>query len=125
MDATSTDRRLFEQPSTPKEMANRMLQSHDLPGELNMGGMPDIFVGNRYTPANYTQLKVLKDLYQWRQGSVPDIYTKQTQDYWDQKKEYINTLCEDAPSHYQYLKDTIYEPKPEPDIDGDIIEDDE
>jgi len=119
MDATMTDRKLFEQASTPKEMANRMLQSHDLPGDMNMGGMPDIFVGNRYTPANYTQLKVLKDLYTWRQGSVPDIYTKQTQDYWDQKKEYINTLCEDAPSHYQYLKDNFYEPIEEPDITED------
>lgn len=108
MDATMTDQRLQDLNSTPKELANRMLQSHDLPGDMSMGGMPDIFVGNRYTPANVTQLKVLDDLVTWRQGQPPELFTKQTQDYWDQKKDYINTLAEDAPSHYQYLTDNIY-----------------
>ena len=44
-----------------------------------------------------------------------------TQDYWDQKKQYIDMLAEDAPSHYQYLKDTIYEPV-EVEDSGDIEE---
>jgi len=76
-----------------------------------MGGIPDIFVGMNHIPVNTTQLKVLEGLLLARNGEIPEMFTQQTQDYWDQKKQYIQMLADDAPSHYQYLTDTIYEPK--------------
>ena len=94
--------------SLPAVMANALLQSHELRGDLSMGGIPDIFVGNRCIPSNKTQLTVLENLMIARNGSAPEIYTKQLQDYWDQKKDYIQTLANDSPTHYQYLKDKIY-----------------
>jgi glutaredoxin 2 len=58
-----------------------------------------------------TQMEVVRMLIESRHGSIPEFYTSQTQDYWDQKKEYINSLMEAAPSHYQYLKENIYNGK--------------
>ena len=95
--------------SLPAVMANALLQSHQLQGDLSMGGIPDIFVGNRCIPANMTQMKVLEDLMVARNGSLPEIYTQQLQDYWDQKKDYIQTLANDSLSHYEYLKKNIFE----------------
>ena len=95
--------------SLPTVMANALLQSHQLQGDLSMGGIPDIFVGNRCIPANMTQMKVLEDLMVARNGSLPEIYTQQLQDYWDQKKDYIQTLANDSLSHYEYLKKNIFE----------------
>jgi hypothetical protein len=40
---------------------------------------------------------------------LPEIYTQQLQDYWDQKKDYIQTLANDSLSHYEYLKKNIFE----------------
>ena len=95
--------------SLPAVMANALLQSHQLQGDLSMGGVPDIFVGNNCIPANATQMKVLEDLIISRNGQAPEIYTKQLQDYWDQKKDYIQTLANDADSHYEYLRKNFYE----------------
>jgi len=53
-------------------------------------------------------MKILEDLMMSRQGQAPEIYTKQLQDYWDQKKDYIQTLANDADSHYEYLRKNIY-----------------
>jgi len=111
MDARISDPKWDDTHTNLSEMANRMLQSHDLPGEPYMGGIPDIFVGMNHIPVNTTQLKVLEGLLLARNGEIPEMFTQQTQDYWDQKKQYIQMLADDAPSHYQYLTDTIYEPK--------------
>jgi len=111
MDARIEDPKWDDTHTNLSEMANRMLQSHDLPGEPYMGGIPDIFVGMNHIPVNTTQLKVLEGLLLARNGEIPEMFTQQTQDYWDQKKQYIQMLADDAPSHYQYLTDTIYEPK--------------
>jgi len=111
MDARIQDPKWDDTHTNLSEMANRMLQSHDLPGEPYMGGIPDIFVGMNHIPVNTTQLKVLEGLLLARNGEIPEMFTQQTQDYWDQKKQYIQMLADDAPSHYQYLTDTIYEPK--------------
>jgi hypothetical protein len=73
-----------------------------------MGGIPDIFVGMHTGPINATQMKILNEILLGRNGSVPEYFNSQTQDYWNQKKEYINGLASSAPSHYQYLKDNIY-----------------
>lgn len=108
IDTRLEDPRLYEMPSTVAEMASRMLQSHDLPLDFAFGGLPDIFIGNRCIPANLTQLKVFENIVRSRGEEPPEIYTKQTQDYWDQKKEYINGLASEAPSHYQYLKENRY-----------------
>jgi hypothetical protein len=97
--------------SLPAVMAQNLLQSHNLAGGIETSGVPDIFVGNRTIPANTTQLTILNNLVVSRQGKVPEIYTKQLQDYWDQKKAYIQELANDAPSHYQYLKENIYNGK--------------
>jgi hypothetical protein len=108
--------------SLPAVMANALLQSHSMQGDLSMGGIPDIFVGNNCIPANPTQLKVLEDLIVSRQGQTPEIYTKQLQDYWDQKKDYIQTLANDADSHYEYLRKNFYEK--EDVVEEDAIEED-
>ena len=97
--------------SLPAVMAQNLLQSHHLSGGIETSGVPDIFVGNRTIPANTTQLTILNNLVVSRQGKAPEIYTKQLQDYWDQKKAYIQELANDAPSHYQYLKENIYNGK--------------
>jgi Tryptophan halogenase len=94
--------------SQVSEIAVRLLQSHHLPGDFSMGGIPDIFVGMHTGPVNATQLKILNEILLGRNGSVPEYFNSQTQDYWNQKKEYINGLADTAPSHYQYLKDKIY-----------------
>lgn len=90
------------------EIAVRLLQSHHLPGDFSMGGIPDILVGMHTMPVNNTQLSILSSILLGRNGSVPEFFNSQTQDYWNQKKEYINGLASTAPSHYQYLKENIY-----------------
>lgn len=124
MDARISDPKWDDTHTNLSEMSNRMLQSHDLPGEPYMGGIPDIFVGMHHIPVNTTQLKVLEGLLLARNGEIPEMFTQQTQDYWDQKKQYIQMLADDAPSHYQYLTDTIYEPKEVEEV-TDIIEEEE
>ncbi len=93
------------------EIAVRLLQSHHLPGDFSMGGIPDIFVGMHTSPVNATQMKLLSEILLGRNGTVPEYFNSQTQDYWNQKKEYINGLAGTAPSHYQYLKERIYDNK--------------
>jgi len=110
MDPRLEDPKLFDcTNSLAANMANSLLQSHQMAGDLAMGGVPDIFVGNECIPTNPTQMRILNDLMMSRQGSTPEIYTKQLQDYWDQKKEYIQSLANDSLSHYEYLKQNIYE----------------
>ena len=95
------------------EIAIRLLSSHHLSGDFSLGGMPDILVGTHNFPVNDTQMKVLADILLGRNGSVPEFLTAQTEDYWNQKKEYIESLSLDAPSHYAYLKEKIYGGKDE------------
>jgi Tryptophan halogenase len=95
------------------EIAVRLLSSHYVSGDFGLGGMPDILVGMHGTPVNPTQMKVLKDILLGRNGSIPEFITPQTEDYWNQKKEYIESLSLDAPSHYAYLKEKIYDGKDE------------
>jgi hypothetical protein len=56
-------------------------------------------------------MKIMKDILVGRKGTDPEFFMSSTQDYWNQKKEYINGLAETAPSHYDYLKETIYSGK--------------
>jgi len=97
--------------SQVSEIATRLLQSHHLPGDFSMGGIPDIFVGMHTGPINSTQMKILSEILLGRNGTVPEYFNSQTQDYWNQKKEYINGLASTALSHYQYLKERIYDNK--------------
>jgi tryptophan halogenase len=97
-----------QSPSQVGEIAVRLLQSHNMPGDFSMGGIPDIFVGMHMGPVNSTQMKVMSEILLGRNGTVPEYFNSQTQDYWNQKKEYINGLASIAPSHYQYLKEKIY-----------------
>jgi hypothetical protein len=90
------------------DLAIRLLSSHHIPGDLAMGGIPDIFVGNHTLPANLTQLKLYSSIIEGRNGVSPEFINNQTQEYWNQKKEYIESLAAEAPSHYQYLKEKIY-----------------
>jgi len=108
MDARLEDPKFLELHTTMSEMATRMLQTHDMPGDLSMGGVPDIFVGNRYIPTNKTHLDIFSNFAEVRGGTKPNFFNDQTADYWEQKKEYINSLAEDSLSHYQYLKQHIY-----------------
>ena len=100
-----------QSPSQVGEIAVRLLQSHNMPGDFSMGGIPDIFVGMHMGPVNSTQLKVMSEILLGRNGTVPEYFNSQTQDYWNQKKEYINGLASTAPSHYQYLREQIYDGK--------------
>ena len=93
------------------DIATRFLQSHHLPSDYSLGGMPDICVGMHMSPASKTQMKVLSHILFGRTGSIPEFFNNQTQDYWNQKREYIESLAESAPTHYQYLKQNIYNNK--------------
>lgn len=111
MDPNVLSKEFNQIPSTVAEMAVRLIQAHNITGDLGMGGIPDIFVGMHTLPVNPTQLRVVQQLYLGRNGTVPDLLDPNTQEYWSQKKEYINSLAETAPSHYQYLKENIYNGK--------------
>ena len=111
MDSLMLDRKFNQVPSPTSDLAIKLLQTHTMPGDQSMGGMPDIMVGMNTLPVSPTQLAIVKQLIAARHGQVPELYNTQTQDYWDQKKEYINSLIDTAPSHYQYLKENIYDGK--------------
>ena len=112
MDPLMFDRKFNQVPPTAAgDLAIKLLQTHTMPADQSMGGMPDILVGMHTLPVSPTQMQIVKMLIESRHGQVPEFFTSQTQDYWDQKKEYINSLMETAPTHYQYLKDTIYNGK--------------
>ena len=112
MDPLMFDRKFNQVPPTAAgDLAIKLLQTHTMPADQSMGGMPDILVGMHTLPVSPTQMEIVKMLIESRHGQVPEFFTSQTQDYWDQKKEYINSLMETAPTHYQYLKDTIYNGK--------------
>jgi hypothetical protein len=76
-----------------------------------MGGMPDILVGMHTLPTNTITLDIVGGILESRQGQKPEFFSQQTQEYWNQKKDYIRRIAETAPSHYQYLKDNIYDGK--------------
>jgi len=111
MDPLMLDPKLNQIPTAASDLAVKLLQTHVMPGDASMGGMPDILVGMNTLPVNSTQLEIVKMLIMARHGQVPEFYNSQIQDYWDQKKEYINSLIESAPSHYQYLRENIYNGK--------------
>jgi tryptophan halogenase len=108
MDSLMLDRNFNQIPTAGSDLAVKLLQMHNLPGDASMGGMPDILVGMDVLPVSKTQLAIVKQLIEARHGQAPEFFTSQTQDYWDQKKEYINSLMETAPSHFEYLRDNIY-----------------
>jgi tryptophan halogenase len=111
MNPAMHDPQLNQIPNNVTDIAVKLIQSHYLPGDLSMGGIPDIFVGSNTLPLNLTQMKIMKDILESRKGTDPEFFMSSTQDYWNQKKEYINGLAETAPSHYDYLKETIYNGK--------------
>lgn len=111
LDQRMLDSKTKEIPSQVAEMATRLLQSHHVPGDPHMGGMPDILVGMNTLPTNTITLDIIKLILTSRQGAAPEFLSRQTIEYWNQKKDYISKIAESAPSHYQYLKDNIYEGK--------------
>jgi Tryptophan halogenase len=73
---------------------------------------PDVCVGMHMFPMNllafdwwsYAQrIKTNKD--------VSNYYSQKCQQYWSQKKNQVNALADKLPSHYQYLKEHIYNNK--------------
>jgi tryptophan halogenase len=73
------------------------------------GGMPDIFTGMHLFPMNPLafdwwyygeRVRTGRDTHQY--------YTQNCQHYWSQKKSQITALTNSLPSHYRYLKETIY-----------------
>jgi tryptophan halogenase len=111
MEPRMVDGNLKELPNQVTEMATRLLQSHHVPGDPNLGGMPDILVGMQTTPTNSITLDIVRSVIVGRQGEAPEFFSQQTQEYWNQKKDYISRIAEHAPSHYQYLKERIYDNK--------------
>lgn len=111
MEPRMYDDKLKELPNQVSEMATRLLQSHNVPGDPHMGGMPDILVGMHTIPTNSVTLDIVGSILEARQGQKPEFFSQQTQEYWNQKKDYIRRIAESAPSHYQYLKENIYDGK--------------
>ena len=111
MEPRMYDDKLKELPNQVSEMATRLLQSHNVPGDPHMGGMPDILVGMHTIPTNSITLDIVGSILEARQGQKPEFFSQQTQEYWNQKKDYIRRIAESAPSHYQYLKENIYDGK--------------
>lgn len=90
------------------EMAVRLLQMHQISGDPQLGGMPDILTGNHTWPVNPITLENYKNIVKGRQGMTPDFTNPQTIEYWSQKKDYVKKIAASAPTHYQYLKEKIY-----------------
>jgi flavin-dependent dehydrogenase len=111
MDPKMQDVNLKEIPSQVSDMATRLLQTHHVPGDPQMGGMPDILVGMQTLPTNTITLDIIKMIIEARNGQPLEFLNPQTQEYWNQKKDYIFKIAETAPSHYQYLKEKIYNDK--------------
>jgi flavin-dependent dehydrogenase len=112
MDPTMNNRQLKELPGQVKEMATRLLQTHYVPGDPQMGGMPDILVGMNTLPTNTITLDIVDQIVTARNnGARPEFLNSQTQEYWHQKKDYIEKIAEKSLSHYQYLKEKIYDNK--------------
>lgn len=97
----------FQTDANVEKVARSLVLGHTLRDQD--GGMPDIFVGMHMFPMNPLaydwwmygeKVKAGKD--------VPDYYTQQAQSYWNQKKFQIDKLTDKLPSHYQYLKENIY-----------------
>lgn len=111
MEPRMNDPKFKELPNQVSEMATRLLQSHHVPGDPNMGGMPDILVGMNTLPTNTITIDIVKQILEGRQGQAPEFFSQQTQEYWNQKKDYIRRIAETAPTHYEYLKENIYNGK--------------
>lgn len=111
MDPKMLNRETRDIPGQVTEMAGRLLQTHYLPGDPQMGGMPDILVGMRTLPTNTITLSLIEQIVSERNGAAPVFLSSQTQEYWNQKRDYIEKIAETAVSHYQYLKENIYDGK--------------
>jgi tryptophan halogenase len=99
----------FKTDLNVEEIASSFTLGHVI--DTNQGGVPDIFVGMHMFPMNplaFDWWKYGISVQEGKQVPTTGYYTQQTQSYWDQKKMQISNLAKTLPSHYQYLKNKIY-----------------
>jgi len=112
MDKRLIDKQLAELHTMTAELGNKLFNEHEL--GANMGGLPDIFVGNHLLPVNRMSLEKIKydGLYTIPgQSMIPEILKKETLQYWAQKKIKNELVAAKCPSHYQYLRQTYHNGK--------------
>jgi tryptophan halogenase len=109
MDGRIYDNYVAELHTVVTDYAVRLLKSHAFGEE--MGGMPDILVGMHNLPMNAMAYDWDNYKLKIQFGKVPEQFKKSTQLYWNQRTGYSNTIADKSPSHYQYLKNAIYDGK--------------
>lgn len=109
MDSRMLDPMLTELPTVVSNYAGRLLRIHELGHD--MGGVPDIFVGMHTMPINRITLEHHKNMTRMQRGKEAEVYLGTTQNYWNQKKSNAERIANNCPSHYQYLKEKIYNGK--------------
>jgi len=112
MDRRLIDKDLSDMRTMTSEFGEKLLEDHEMGN--NLGGIPDIFVGNHILPVNrqsvekigYDQLYVIG-------GGSPEqtLLRPSTLQYWNMKKKKNELAAEKCPSHYQYLKHRFFNGK--------------
>lgn len=106
MDPRIYDKYIAELHTVVVDYGIRLLKSHNFGEE--MGGMPDILVGMHQKPMN----KFALDWHLYKtsisNSKAPEVYSTETQKFWDQRNRHCWKIADESPSHYQYLKQTIY-----------------
>jgi hypothetical protein len=95
-----------------EDMAKAFTLGHSIANYPNIN--PDICVGMHMFPMNLLAFDWWKygiSISDGNQVPTTGYYTPQTQSYWNQKKFQIDALTDKLPSHYQYLKEHIYNNK--------------
>jgi len=97
-----------------EDIARSFTVEHSINNLNAQNGMSDIFVGMHMNPMNplaFDWWKYGKSVEEGIQVPATGYYSQQTQSFWDQKKMQISNLAKKLPSHYQYLKEKIYNGK--------------
>jgi tryptophan halogenase len=109
MDGRVYDKYVSELRTIVNDYATRLLKTHEF-GE-DMGGMPDILVGMHNIPMNAMAFDWHNYAMKVQHGAEPMLFQQPTQIYWNRRTAYSNKIANESPSHYQYLKHTIYNGK--------------
>lgn len=110
MEPRLSDKKLCDIETIDRTYSRCFTETHHL--DDKMGGFPDIFVGMHMFPAN----KLSLDWFQYGNrvwnGAEQEVFSPNTQLYWNFKKNASQSVANKSPSHYQYLKEHIYKNKP-------------
>lgn len=111
MDARMQDDYLRGLQTVAIDYGVRLLRSHTF--REDMGGMVDVLVGMNQKPMN--RFAYDWHLYGMKVKGVKDVkmFLESTQQYWNTRNAHVTRVANNAPSHYQYLKNRIYKNKKE------------